>query len=296
MQKSNMTRRALVNFPARPYLSLISVIAIAGYNLWLKDSPDIQLLIILIILLALIGLPHGAVDPALAKKAGLWSGVLGLIKFSIGYLSISLFILGVWFIVAELAIIPMLALSAWHFSADWLDYYPRPTSVAISLAIICLPALFYKTECLEIFYVLTPLSSQMIVSGMALISISSALYATICLFGTREKNFQVLVELAILLCAAFALPPIAYFTMYFCFLHSPLHLKKSLEQLGVSEVMIYAIPFTILSLGAGACLFLTLPKIEMSFQLIQVVFVGLFALTVPHMLLTGALKQKPRRK
>lgn len=99
-------------------------------------------------------------------------------------------------------------------------------------------------------------------------------------------------ELVALLFAAIALPPIAYFTVYFCFLHSPLHLKNSLEKLGVFEILLYAIPFTILSMGGGAYLFMSLPRIEISYQLMQVVFVGLFALTVPHMLLIALINQK----
>ena len=69
-----------------------------------------------------------------------------------------------------------------------------------------------------------------------------------------------------------------------------------MEQLGLVKTLVYAVPFTMLSLGAGALLFASLPDIDISFQLIQVVFVGLFALTVPHMLLIGVLNQDSRGK
>ena len=64
-----------------------------------------------------------------------------------------------------------------------------------------------------------------------------------------------------------------------------------MEQLGLAETLVYAVPFTVLSFVLGAGLFLSLPDIDFSFQLTQVVFVGLFALTVPHMLLIGVLSQ-----
>lgn len=277
--------------PTRLCFSLISLIAIAGYNFWLKEDLQIQLTILIILLIS-TGLPHGAIDPGLARRVGLWSGGRGLLRFSIGYLSISLIIVVFWFLLPELIVISMLFLSAWHFSADWIEYYPRPACLAISTAVICLPTLFYPTECIEIFNVLAPISSYMIVSTMALLSIAVTLFVILYILSSSKKNVAVITELVVLLSASIALPPIAYFTVYFCLLHSPLHLKNSLEKLGFFEMLLYAVPFTILSAGGGAYLFMSLPRIEISYQLMQVVFVGLFALTVPHMLLIALINQK----
>lgn len=271
--------------------SLISLIAIAGYNFWLKEDLQIQLFILIILLIS-TGLPHGAIDPGLARRVGLWSGGRGLLKFSIGYLLISLMIVAFWFLLPGLIVILMLFLSAWHFSADWTEYYPRLACLAISTAVICLPTLFYPSDCIEIFNVLAPMSSYMIVSTMAVLSIAATLFVSLFILSSRKKNVAVIIELVALLLVAIALPPIAYFTVYFCLLHSPLHLKNSLEKLGYFEVLLYAVPFTILSLGGGAYLFMFLPRIEISYQLMQVVFVGLFALTVPHMLLINLINQK----
>lgn len=277
--------------PTRLCFSLISLIAIAGYNFWLKEDLQIQLCILIILLIS-TGLPHGAIDPGLARRVGLWSGSRGLLKFSIGYLLISLMIVAFWFLLPEIIVILMLFLSIWHFSADWKEYYPRLTCLAISTAVICLPTLFYPSDCIKIFNVLAPMSSYMIVRTMALLSIAATLFTSICIFSSRKKNVAIITELVALLFAAIALPPIAYFTLYFCLLHSPLHLNNSLDKLGYFEMLLYAVPFTILSLGVGAYLFLSLPTIEISYQLIQVVFVGLFALTVPHMLLITLINQK----
>ena len=144
---------------------------------------------------------------------------------------------------------------------------------------------------LAIFAVLAPAGSQIIVDGMVLLSVASSLTAAFCCFKKQQSSVILLAELVVLFCAAYALPPIAYFTVYFCLLHSPLHLNQSMEQLGLAETLVYAVPFTVLSFVLGAGLFLSLPDIDFSFQLMQVVFVGLFALTVPHMLLIGVLSQ-----
>ena len=292
-----MARSAIAKLPIRFGFSVISVITIAGYNVWLRENVEAQL-IILGLLLAMTGLPHGAVDPAIAKQAGLWRGTPGLLKFSCGYLAISVTVAALWFILPELFVIPMLAFSAWHFSGDWRCYFGRFVSLAVSASVITLPALFYPSEVHAIFEVLAPAASHIIVDGMAIISIASSLTVAFYCLKDRRPSLIVLTELVILSCAAFALPPVVYFTVYFCLLHSPLHLSQSVQQLGVSQTLVYAVPFTVLSFVAGAILFLSLPDIEVSFQFIQVIFIGLFALTVPHMLLIGVLHQesggKPR--
>ena len=290
-----MARSALGKPPARLAFSVLSVIAIGGYNLWLRENVEAQLLI-LGLLLAMTGLPHGAVDPAIAKQAGFWRGAPGLLKFSVGYLGLSVVGIGVWFVLPEWFIVPMLAFSAWHFSGDWQRYFGRIPSLAISTAVITLPALFYPAEVLAIFAVLAPAGSLIIVDGMVLLSIASSLTVAVCCLRTQQPSVILLAELVILFCAAYALPPIAYFTVYFCLLHSPLHLNQSMEQLGLAETLVYAVPFTVLSFVLGALLFLNLPAIDFSFQLMQVIFVGLFALTVPHMLLIGVLNQDSRGK
>ena len=130
-----MARSALALPQARLTFSVLAVIAIGGYHVWLRENVEAQLLI-LGLLLAMTGLPHGAVDPAIARQADLWRGVPGLLKFSLGYLALSVAVVGVWFVLPELFIVPMLSFSAWHFSGDWQRYLGRVSSVAISTSVI----------------------------------------------------------------------------------------------------------------------------------------------------------------
>ena len=197
-----MARSALAKPPARLAFSVLSVIAIGGYNVWLRGNIEAQLLI-LGLLLAMTGLPHGAVDPAIARQAGLWRGVRGLVKFSLGYLAMSVAVVGVWFILPELFIVPMLSFSAWHFLRRLAALFGRVPSLA-SAPVITLPALFYPAEVLAIFAVLAPAGSQIIVDGMAFISIVSSLIAAYCCLKTRHQSVIVLAELVILFCTAYA--------------------------------------------------------------------------------------------
>jgi len=161
--------------------------------------------------------------------------------------------------------------------------------------VICLPALFHAEEVLIIFEVLTPAASQIIVDSMGSISVVTTIAVCILCLRARRAGITAHLELAVLFYSAYSLPPIAHFTVYFCVLHSSLHLGRSLKKLGVTNVLVYAVPFTLLSFVLGSILFIALPDIDVSSQLIQVIFVGLFALTVPHMILISLLNREQER-
>jgi Brp/Blh family beta-carotene 15,15'-monooxygenase len=246
-------------------------------------------------LLIMTGLPHGAIDPALARRAGLWRGPAGLLAFSLTYFIGSVVLVGIWFLQPELLVIPLLILSAWHFSGDWLAHFRKAVSVSISIAVITLPALFHADAVTSIFDLLTPQSSSIIVYCMACGAVMSTLYVFVGCFVNPRPRATALIELLILFGSALVLPPIPYFTIYFFLLHSPLHLRDSLFELGITEMLTYAIPFTLLSIAAGFLFMANLPAVEITAQIIQVIFIGLFALTVPHMVIIELLKSKQLR-
>ena len=289
-----MTRSVIAKLPSRLSFCAISLAAMVIYNFWLSQNVEAHL-IILGLLLAITGLPHGAIDPAIARQAGWWEGGFGLLIFSLGYLALAVMVVAVWLIAPALFIVPMLAFSVWHFSEDWHSHFDRWTSLAISSSVICLPALFHPEEVLIIFEVLTPAASQIIVDSMGSISVVTTIAVCILCLRARRAGITAHLELAVLFYSAYSLPPIAHFTVYFCVLHSSLHLGRSLKKLGVTNVLVYAVPFTLLSFVLGSILFIALPDIDVSSQLIQVIFVGLFALTVPHMILISLLNQEQER-
>jgi Brp/Blh family beta-carotene 15,15'-monooxygenase len=286
-----VARRLIKELPPRVAFSFASLLGIVGYYLWLENNIMGQL-IVFAALLIMTGLPHGAIDPALARRAGLWSGAAGLLAFSLTYFSASVALLGLWFLQPELLVIPLLVLSAWHFSGDWLAHFRKTVSVAISIAVITLPALFHAEAVTEIFDLLVRQSGPIIVYCMGCLAAASSLYVFVCCIIKPRPRATALLELLVLFGSALVLPPIPYFTLYFCLLHSPLHLRDSLLELGTTETLTYAIPFTVLSIAAGFLFWVNLPAVELSAQIIQVIFIGLFALTVPHMVLIELLKSK----
>ena len=85
------------------------------------------------------------------------------------------------------------------------------------------------------------------------------------------------------------------FALYFCGVHSVRHLRYSWLKLrarkyGVRTLVLLALSFTLASWGAGILIFWQMPTTEMlDGAILQIIFIGLAALTVPHMLLVDGM-------
>ena len=101
---------------------------------------------------------------------------------------------------------------------------------------------------------------------------------------------QAAAELLILLICAASFEPLWYFIAYFCGLHSPRHLIaefKSMRQEARFSAYVAMLALTILTLGVAAISGSHLEKYYESIDIAiyQTIFIGLAALTVPHMCL-----------
>jgi Brp/Blh family beta-carotene 15,15'-monooxygenase len=97
------------------------------------------------------------------------------------------------------------------------------------------------------------------------------------------------IEIAAIVAAAWALPPLIYFVLYFCLLHSPRHFRRTARGLGLSpgQALRAAAPataVTLLGAGLAGAVLLSL-GIRAESMTLSVVFITLSALTVPHMIL-----------
>ena len=88
-------------------------------------------------------------------------------------------------------------------------------------------------------------------------------------------------------------PPLVAFTVFFCGMHSARHILRTADYSGRSEVRLLAVAALLPMLGvlaasAGAWYFLQDTALDA--RVIQIVFVGLAALTVPHMALVERVR------
>jgi Brp/Blh family beta-carotene 15,15'-monooxygenase len=278
----------------RLFLLLSSTIILSNI---VSNILEVQLshstqIVALLIAVAVTGLPHGALDPLVARRAKLWRRGSGLLAFSLLYVFIAGAVFYLWVLFPGTTLAILLALSVWHFSGDWRAALPRSRCVAAATAVISAPAFWHHSEVVELFSYLAPAHAQLLASFMYCLAPVSLLSLVIVLGRARNKipkiemNTPLLIELGVLMLAAALLSPLVYFLVYFCLLHSPRHLLAVTRGFERIEVISYGVIFTLLSLSLALVTFFLLPDTGLDERLAQIVFIGLLALTVPHMLIT----------
>jgi Brp/Blh family beta-carotene 15,15'-monooxygenase len=106
-------------------------------------------------------------------------------------------------------------------------------------------------------------------------------------------------ELLTITTGALLLQPLVFFTSYFALLHSPRHLLETAEALGINSlkrICRATLPIVLATLVLAVFAYFLLPRIRLDARLLRIVFIGLAALTVPHMLLDMLANAAKHRK
>ena len=104
----------------------------------------------------------------------------------------------------------------------------------------------------------------------------------------RERNQPLAAELATIVATAVVLPPLLVFLVFFCFLHSLRNIRITVSKLHVPRLRLYqaAAVYTGLATAIGIVVFSALhTQLAVDTLLLRIIFIGLAALTVPHLFL-----------
>lgn len=250
---------------------------------------ELSSLVTLVLVLAVIaGLPHGAFDVYIANRLGFWRTQGQLVNWLIGYTLAALAIVGLWLLAPAISLGLFLLISALHFGRD---HYPQQSLYALCLGFIILglPLLVEPLLVASIFsHILVPESqAQAVVTlfqGLAIIGSLVILAEVLLHFNKRKSTFLLLM---LLLAAAVLFHPLVYFALFFALSHSPNHLREQWQRLNTPQKQ--QAPWVILALtvvpilAAVAVLFYS--SLTWDSKLLSVIFIGIAALTVPHMFL-----------
>ena len=270
------------------------IVAAVSASLALGLAPDLVSfeveLIVLLVAVVFLGLPHGALDPWIARQAGIFQRWPGWLAFNLTYLILATLMLVLWWLFPVTALALFLAMSIWHFSGDWSTTLPSPARLLTASGLVVLPAFFHLESVVSIFAALSGNSSRMIAEGLAAIGpvVLIGMLGVIILAAWQQKWSTVFEVGAIALLAALA-SPLVFFVLYFCLLHSPRHMGHELRVAGQPlrrRLLTIATVYTVATLVIGGVLaWLLWPFIAGSDLILKLVFIGLAALTVPHMAL-----------
>ena len=285
--------KPIISIETGLFVSTTALAILALFTGIAAPSPQAQV-IFLAIGVGIIGLPHGALDPLLASRAGMLEGWRAKVYFHLIYVFTATLMLVFWYLAPVMALLLFLAYSALHFAGDWLE---RPLLVRFTLgaSLLGLPAYKYSSEVSHIYTLLSGEAAQSIAMAQhAMAPLWMTIIAASMVAFLLRGYYDFAIELIAALAAAIFLPPLLFFFIYFCMLHSPRHFlaiwRASVDRRGALRTAAgYTVLAILISIPA-ALHFAKLGGITTSLQ--QIVFIGLAALTVPHMVLTSILERR----
>ncbi len=264
--------------------------------IWVLYRPGMEAQALLLApMVVVLGLPHGALDMSIAQR--LWPlDTMRRTALFIGlYVGIAAAVGGIWLVLPSVALAAFLIYSAWHFSDDWADA-PVMFRITGGIGAVTAPALFHQAEVATLFAYLAPASASRILAagawGLGLATL--AVFVAVLLTQSARRGRSALEQAAIWALAAI-LPPLLYFVCYFCLLHSIRHFDTAMGKVGDRRRAIKtAIALSVLTLLGAAGLTYVLVGAEQTGTslIVKPVFIGLAALTVPHMLLIDRMREQ----
>lgn len=250
------------------------------------------------VIIAVLGLPHGAFDLRVARFAELATGRTEMGLVALTYLGLAVAAGLLWKAAPAQWLVFFLLISAIHFSEDWAGELSWWGRIGAGCAIIAMPALTHQDDVAGVFARLIPAQPAAAIAGLlAVLAVPSMIVALLGAAVQQPRRLAVAVELLAIGALAVALPPLFYFVAYFCGMHSVRQTLATASRLGATTLVAairMAAPITIVTLLGIAALLPWLGS-NPDDQLLRAVFVGLASLTVPHMALNLWVELGPAR-
>ena len=266
-------------------LALVFLLCVAVFPAW-RSGVEAAVLAGLIFCL---GVPHGAFDVIFAKRlyrlvsAGQWA------VFCVAYVLLAAVVVGFWWVLPSAFLTAFLLVSAFHFSGDLDDGTSALLRFWYAASMLIFPAWFHEVDVARLFSYLVPAhfaeSTARFLHGMAL---PWCVGLGVTLVWQCRTNWLTTVEVVSVSLLAVAAPPLLGFTVYFCVMHSARHAVRTRAfavELAWGDLLKKAVAPMLVCAVAAAALWPTLSTMTFDAAVIRILFVGLAALTVPHMVL-----------
>ena len=259
------------------------------------------LLVALATAVALFGVPHGALDPLVAWRKGMFTRRSDGVWFHMGYIMLAALAGLFWYFTPPIALALFLSISAWHFGRDWRKELPTPIWAAAGALLIILPIAAWPATVGGYFGWLAGPAVEEIATVIGNYNYLFWSMAVAVVIYSVFISFKSSLEFALIFSSSIFVEPLAWFIAYFCWFHSLKHLMseyrlipKDLRRLaigvsvGITTLIIIVAATIVISLGNSATSSLSVDRV-----MTQVVFIGLFCLTVPHMIVVACPQYRP---
>ena len=270
----------------------LSVTAIAvGMTLAGWSLSPLTALIVAVVAVAL-GMPHGALDVTIGPRLMSWYWF-----FPAYGLAAALTVAG-WMAAPKYGLAIFVLLSWAHFGSGDMDgwHFVRWIAVARGAAtgglVLGLPLALHADVVAPIFTTLmlnraTFTASTSVAWGSAMLVVAVPAGAVACATHLVTEQWAGVGELVLLAMLGVYATPLLTFAVYFALWHSPRHLLASgVERRSVTPTVLA----TIATLGLGASAWVLIEPATTT--AVRVVFIGLAALTVPHLAVTAVARRR----
>ena len=275
--------------------TLISVVCLLAAT-FLPALDKQTELILVAALIIILGVPHGALDTLFARELYGVNSVTAWIKFSVIYLVMAGLVVGLWYLAPLLFLIGFIGISIAHFSGDPDGETGWFIRLIYGGAIIFIPVLKHPQEITDVFSLLVGTSSSQALmpwmSGLALPWLLALAGMVLYLVSKKSPLSYELLSLGLI---AYFVSPLISFTIFFCGMHSARHIirtaafaKYSQPVLLLGAMLLPMIGVLVMSVAS----WFLLKNQTLDGRVVQIVFVGLAALTVPHMALVEQVRVK----
>ncbi len=251
-------------------------------------------LIVIGSLIVLLGVPHGAMDTIFAKSIYGVNNMRGWAIFGLLYLLTAALVVGLWLLAPALFLLGFLLISIAHFSGDPVAGIRRVSRLLYGGAVIVLPVIYHRVEIDHLFGLLAGADAAAAVTvGLDWLGWPWLIALILAALFELKYNVQTGCELLALALLSVLVTPLIAFTIFFCAMHSARHILRTVDYShGTSHLLLLTmsvVPMIAVIIAIFAAWNL-LSHVSLDARLIQIVFVGLAALTVPHMALVERVR------
>ena len=263
-------------------------------SLWLPQTDVQTQLVLLLPIILVLGVPHGALDIVFARQLAGVRSTAGWCLFTIAYLAAAALVVVLWWFTPGFFLAAFLLVSVLHFSGDPEDETPALFRTLYGGAFIFCPLTLYGADVTQLFAFLAGLSAaQAIVAALQWATwpwIAAIGLAAIA--GLKREPARSVELLSVAALLSF-LPPLIGFTIFFCGMHSARHVLRTRDYSGARTLrhLLRIAVWPMLATVAGVALVWWLSDGKsLDMRLAQLLFVGLAALTVPHMIIVERVR------
>ncbi len=288
-------------------LLVFSIFGLVNYFLIKNNivADNLRLLFFCFFMILILGVSHGSLDHFRGKN--LFQPMLKknwFIFFYPGYILLSLIVIFCWTLFPVITLLLFLMVASYHFGEEDLRFFFNSKGYFFNLVsllkgfLIITLSFHYSHETTVVFfeYLMVPqIEYEKLSEFKSLLFSANLIFLIVGLIYLLKKQINklvlILLEIIFIIMSFIYLPLILAFSMYFCFLHSSKHIIGLANELdsqnmsnGLKLFVIKAIPLTFLT---AICAFLSIYFLDQNINknIIQVIFIGLASLTLPHILL-----------